>query len=152
MFCALLLLLVTHCAVAVPHNVNVQAANKEAEPVVDALKARLSGTERYQVVSDTIAELTIHVLCEDSEQYKVRGAVCSYSFSYFHPLTPVLRIPIGEGVGLVSSSERARIGEMLFQSFVEATTERKILDARASVEFSIALFCVKSENAKTCGR
>jgi hypothetical protein len=43
MFCTLLLLLLTHGAVAVPHKVSVQAGNKEAEPVVDALKAIWAG-------------------------------------------------------------------------------------------------------------
>jgi hypothetical protein len=152
MFCPLLLLLVTQCAVAVPHQVSVQAANKEAGPVVDALKARLNGTERYQV-SDTAADLAIYVVCFGMEKVKIEGVVCSYSFIYCHPATSnLLLIPIGEGMGLVSSPERAGIGETVFQAFVEATTEQKILDARAGVEFSISLFCRKSENAKTCGR
>lgn len=153
MFCSLLLLLVTHCAVAVPHKVSLEAGNKEAEPVVDALKARLSGTERYQVVSNTVADFAISVLCDDLEKYKITGAICSYSFLYFHPVTLLgVPIPTGRSMGLLSSSERATIGEMLFQAFVEATTEQRILDARANVEFSISLFCSKSENAKTCGR
>jgi hypothetical protein len=151
MFCPLLLLLVTHCAVAVPHKVSVLAGNKEAEPVVDALKARLGGTDRYQLAGDT-AELVIQVLCHDMEKYKVDGAACSYSFLYYHPAVLLLAVPIGEGAGLLTSSERARIGEMLFQSFVEATTEEKISTARANVELSISLFCRKSENGKTCGR
>jgi hypothetical protein len=155
MFCPLLLLFVAHSAVAVPHKVGVQAGNKEAEPVVDALKARLSGTERYQVVSGSgsVADFTINVLCDDLEKYKITGAICSYSFLYFHPLTLLgVPIPIGRSMGLLSSSERATIGEMLFQAFVEATTEQRILDARANVESSISWFCMRSENAKTCGR
>jgi hypothetical protein len=152
MFCPLLLLFVAHSADAVPHKVNVVASNKQAGPVVDALKARLSGTERYQV-SDTAADLAIYVVCFDMERYKIEGVVCSYSFIYCHPeASNLLLIPIGEGMGLVTSPERAGIGETLFQAFVEATTEEKILTARANVEFSISLFCRKDENAKTCGR
>ena len=123
--CALLLL-VTDAAAAPPHRVKVDAGNEDSKVVADALKARLNATERYQTTENMMtAELAIQILCTELENYKVKGAVCSYSFLYAHPSAPFLLvpIPIGEGTGLLSAAERGTIGEMIFQFFVEATTE-----------------------------
>jgi hypothetical protein len=52
--------------------------------------------------------------------------------------------------GLVSASDRGRIGEMIFQFFVAATTEQNIKEKRIFVTLNIFFFCTHPENAKFC--
>lgn len=93
--CALLVLFGTNVALASPHKVKVLAEGSVAVNVASALKARINGTERYQTTEDIHADLVVSVLCTSMEQYRITGAVCSYSFVYISPSAPLLWLHIG---------------------------------------------------------
>jgi len=147
--CALLLLLGTGYAAASPHKVKVSGSDKESSPVVDALKARLRGTERYQVTDDSReADLEVVVICSAMESYKLNGAICGYLFFYIPPTSPLLRLPIGSAFGQAEAKDRTTLGEMIFETFVAETTQQKIQAVENDLKASVTLFCLEPKNAE----
>jgi hypothetical protein len=147
--CALSLLFGTNIALASPHKVKVLAEGSTADPVGSALKARINGTERYQTTEDIHADLVVSVLCTSMERYRVTGAVCSYSFVYISPSAPLLWLQIGIP-GQVAAPQRGQLAEMIFQAFVEGTTEAAIQEQENNLKSSVAIFCGDSANELFC--
>lgn len=146
-FCALLLSM--NAAAASPHKVKVLAEGARADAVANALKARMNGTERYQTTEDIRADLVATVVCMSMEQYRITGTVCSYTFVFIPPSAPLLWLSIGIP-GQVAAAQPEQQAEMIFQSFVEATTESKIQEEENKLKASIALFCSDSANELFC--
>jgi len=146
--CALLVL-GTNAAVAIPHKVKVLVEGPQADAVASALKARINGTERYQTTEDVHADLVVSVLCLNMERYHITGAVCSYTFVYIPPSAPLLWLSIGIP-GQVEAPQRGQLAEMIFQAFVEGTTEDKIREEDNKLKSSVAIFCSDSANELFC--
>ncbi|MFI5057323.1 MAG: hypothetical protein ACHQLQ_03990 [Candidatus Acidiferrales bacterium] len=147
--CAVLLLFGTNVALASPHKVKVLVEGPQADAVASALKARINGTERYQTTDDIHADLVVSVLCTSMERYRITGAVCSYSFVYIPPSAPLLWLHIGIP-GQVEAPQRGQLAEMIFQAFVEGTTEDKIQEQENNLKSSVATFCSDSVNELFC--
>ena len=80
----------------------------------------------------------------------MEGAVCSYGFLFTPAAADFLAMPIGEGIGLISGDDRGKIGELIFQSFVEATTDKNLRIAETLLNGGVIGFCSKAENEKFC--
>jgi hypothetical protein len=147
--CALLLSFGANVASASPHKVRVTIDGAQADAVASALKARINGTERYQTSEDTKAELVLSVVCMSMEEYRMTGAFCSYSFFYVPPSAPYLLLSIGIP-GQVSGPQHGQLAEMIFQAFVEGTTEAKIQVEEGRLKASVLMFCSNSANEQFC--
>jgi hypothetical protein len=145
LFCTLVL--GVSCATASPHKVKVSGKDKESNSVIEALKARLRGTERYQVTDDSSeADLEVVIICSALETYKVNGVICSYIFFFTPPSAKLLRLPIGSAFGQAEAADRTALAEMILEAFVAQTTERKIIEVENDLKASVAIFCVDPKN------
>jgi len=108
-------------AIAAPHKIAVISSGGESDEVVSAFKARINGTERYQIVEGLAQgqpEFFVIIVCMGMEKYHIQGAVCSYSFSYVPPQTaPLLWLRV-EVPYQVAGPRREELGEEVFQAFV----------------------------------
>lgn len=146
-------LLAANTATASPHKVHVTASKEtEKSGVPSSLKARINATERYQTIDNAYeADLIVSVICMTLEKYRVTGAICSYTFIYKPPSNHELRIVIGEP-GQVSAPDAGQLAEMIFQDFVNGTTEDSIMAEKLSFARAVFTFCSDSANQAACGR
>jgi len=148
--CALLVF-GTSIAAAVPHKVEVVAQGPEATEVVSALKARINGTERYQIEDDHLTgdpEFFVRVICMNAEKFHLTGVICSYTFQYIPPNAPFISLVIGSSLG--SNSEPEHAAERIFQDFVTLTPEANIQLLQSKLKASVGFFCNNPANGSVC--
>lgn len=135
---------------AAQHKVKLFAEGNEAEPVVSALKARLNATERYQSFEGFGSEFILTVGCTDLKDYGLKGVVCAYEFEFAPLFASSFFVPIGAAGGLAQATDSTHVAEMIFQAFVNATTEREIHKAEKDFKTNVSMFCKEKENAAVC--
>src|SRR5258708_5978032 len=124
--------------------------NRFEREVVAALKARLGGTTRYQVIASTeVAELEVSVVCIDlSESNRLNGGFCSYAFTYWPKEAPGLSRQLGP-IHLLSDPNASSAGETVFQKLVEASSEAKLAVSLKEMETSAELYVLLRNPTKS---
>jgi hypothetical protein len=106
-----------------------------------ALKARISATTRYTLGDQSEAELEISLVCIDISNVtkNVEGGVCSYHFIYWPNEVFGLSYELSPSI-IMSNNEPSRIGEDIFQEFVDASTEKALAKQLSLMKTAITLY------------
>jgi len=114
--------------------------------VVSALKARIGAATRYIFGDESVSELRLTVACLEMTQ-NIRGGVCSYTVAYWPNELAGLSQPLGRLV-LLSDSEPTRIGEQLFENFVEVSAENELAKHLVSMRRAVAFYEASKAKSK----
>jgi len=118
--------------------------------VIAAFKARILGTQRYQITEiPGPAELVVNITCMDIgdlTKHSIKGGVCSYYFAYWPTEFQGLSTPICT-LFSIASNEAAEIGESVFQDFVSSSTEQALATKRKSIKDGVDLFNLRHDKS-----
>ena len=115
--------------------------------VIKAFTARVAANDRYSL-SGTPAELLVTIVCIDpTKKRAVRG--CSYEFQFRSKKTPEFIMPLGMPIPVVGT-DPSKIADIIFEDFVDETSEMKLSVAELEAKFRVASFCAKPENKVPC--
>ena len=115
--------------------------------VIKAFTAHVAASDRYSL-SGTPAELVVTIVCIDPTKKKaVQG--CSYAFQFRSKNAPEFEMPLGVPIPVVGT-DASKIADIIFQDFVDETSEAKLSVKELETKFRVASFCAKPENQAPC--
>jgi hypothetical protein len=115
--------------------------------VIKAFTARVAANDRYSL-SGTPAELLVTIVCIDpTKKRAVQG--CSYEFQFRSKNAPEFNMPLGMPIPVVGT-DPSRIAAVIYEDFVDETSETKLSVAELEAKFRVASYCAKPENQVPC--
>ena len=152
-----MLLLIAVASPAQPRTVRVEEPEEGAVhwlllptlnlEVIKAFTARVAASDRYSL-SGPPAELLVTIVCIDPTKKKaVQG--CSYDFQFRSKNAPEFNMPLGMPIPVVGT-DPSKIADIIFEDFVDETSEMKLSVAELEAKFRVASFCAKPENQVPC--
>jgi hypothetical protein len=132
------------------HKVVVSAQDSDANAVVDALKAKLGGTLRYQLTDNAVvAELFIDVQCMKTYNPGT-GFACAAIYFYYPPELVLTRLHLGSS--LHSGSDPSLTAESMFEIFVNNSSEdvlkKKEADHLGNIRYACTLHGANHDEIK----
>ena len=88
------------------------------------------------------------IVCIDpSKKRAVQG--CSYEFGFRSKNAPEFTMPLGMPIPVVGT-DPGKIADVIFEDFVDETSEMKLSVAELEAKFRVANFCARPENKVPC--
>jgi hypothetical protein len=145
---ALMMACTTACGQA--HKTKVTGQDSAASAIVDALKAKIGGTLRYQITDDNVAaELFIDVSCLKIGPYDT-GFACAAIYYYYPPELVMTRVHLGSS--LHTGSDTSVAAESMFQTFVNGSSEevlkKKEADHLGYIRFACTMHGANHDEVK----
>jgi hypothetical protein len=127
------------------HSVYVDEEQGKTKAVADALKAKIGGTTRYVLATETYGtESDIRLMCMEDNGY-----FCSYTISLWSSKTSPVQLE--DTSGIVKGTAES-IAETIFEVFVRESSDDKIADAVSHELTRISAFRELPEHKTTCGQ
>ena len=115
--------------------------------VIKAFTARVASNDRY-TLTGAPAELMVLIVCIDpTKKRAVQG--CSYEFEFRSKNAPEFTMPLGMPIPVVGT-DPGKIADIIFEDFVDETSEMKLSVAELEAKFRVANFCARPENKVPC--
>jgi hypothetical protein len=130
------------------HPVYIYGAAENPPSVVSAIRARIGGSSRYTLVNTFVeGELILNLVCIETKAHA--GFVCAYGVNLYGKNTSPLGAVFGTTHVAISPDE-IKMGEDVFEDFVEDTSEDKIKKSEEQTRVGVAVFCMDAANKRFC--
>jgi hypothetical protein len=127
------------------HKVWVDDNDAQNKDVANALRAKIGSTTRYGLADKVYeTEIDLKVVCIAN----TLGYACSYAVSFWSPKTSPMQIHGASGVTIGPTAQET--AELVFESFVQGTTDDTIENAVKNELALISMFCKAATNQQYC--
>lgn len=134
-----LTILLAQAVLARPIKVKINGEHGADKEVAQSVGARLQGTERY-AVTDGDAELYLDLDCMEGKDSGAGGYICSILFEYYPEKLAPMKYTLSPNV-LLSGRDTSSMAEVVFTSFVAATTNERLERAHKQLRLGVIGYC-----------